>query len=141
MTIGAMLGAVLSGRIADLLGRRGVSLRIPFTCLQVYVEIYIWCNKFFNLSFLLNFGYNCEAGNGTIRIILCCGVACNNILKGFLPFPYISVWIHYSIYVPFDSKEGCWFPIVAWDLQYLTLERIYLWLNFLHHLIFELLFL
>lgn len=132
MIIGAMLGTVLCGRIVDLLGRRGVILCQDFRCK---------CNMLINSSFLLNFCYNCEAGNGTIRIILCCGVACNNILKGFLPFPYISVWIHYSIYVPFDSKEGCWFPIVAWDLQYLTLERIYLWLNFLHHLIFELLFL
>jgi hypothetical protein len=102
MTIGAMLGAVLSGRIVDLLGPRGLIFSN-----SLYMSLGLCrdfkCNMFINSSFLLNFGYNCEAGNGTIRNILCCGVACNNLLKGFLCFPCISVWIHYSICAPFQQ--------------------------------------
>lgn len=65
MTIGAMLGATFSGRIADLLGRRWVCSAKPlYMSLGLYKD-FRW-NIFINSSVLLNFGFDCEAGNGII---------------------------------------------------------------------------
>lgn len=44
LTIGAMIGAIASGKIADLIGRRSVSL-------SLHVQIYVWSYAKTNFAF------------------------------------------------------------------------------------------
>lgn len=72
-----MIGAVVSGRIADYAGRRVVSHSLAALILVSM------------LLLLLTFGYSafCCAGHGILPGFLHLGMACHNILKGF---PLIS---------------------------------------------------
>lgn len=100
LTIGAMVGAIMSGRIADYTGRRGVSIFIAVVLLAIP-----WCyvsNSSSNCFIFLYFG-SVVSANGLFRNILHHRMACNSILKGSLslsPFHLtislicsVSVWL------------------------------------------------
>ena len=97
-TIGGLLGAALSGKIADLAGRKGVGSSILETFPNQNVKFILVTsscnfvivflsesvdNKCINMNPILNF---CKAGFLGYEHCRRCGVACYNILQGLLSF-------------------------------------------------------
>lgn len=73
LTIGAMIGAIMSGRITDIIGRKRVRI-INFVFQVRSIP-----------SFRSSHRRLLTAGNGSIRPLLYPGMVCNNMWKGLHP--------------------------------------------------------
>ena len=110
MTIGGVIGGLVSGSIADLIDRRGV-------CFFCHLSIcwYFWNYKTISLFLFLFFGvflpvscWNCNAGNVVLIFIQLCRLACHGIWKGFLFSYFPSIISEYSR------------SLVPWITEYFT---------------------
>lgn len=72
MTIGAMLGAIISGKTADIIGRKGVSF--------LYSDSHVL--SLFQIAVRTLSSVHFLTGNGDFRSILPHRLACNTILQG-----------------------------------------------------------
>ncbi|KAL8166615.1 hypothetical protein V2J09_008114 [Rumex salicifolius] len=111
MTIGAMIGAIFSGRIADLFGRRGTMAFSQLSCLMGWIAITFsevaWLLDAGRLSIGLGIGLlsyavpvyiaeitpkNLRGGFGTVhQLMICCGVSLMYLIGTFVQWRILAL--------------------------------------------------
>lgn len=101
-TVGSLLGAVLCGKLTDVIGRRGVSWQSDKSfCYLSSLSKYRIC---FSLIYSTD---NFKTGTLGFGCFLHCRMACNSIFKGYCSLP-CNVFLLYSPFVYFQCSTFLW---------------------------------